>query len=102
MIEYRIGKVAEVEVEGVKSIQVPVSITKQIGIKHNEQREAVPIVEGFGFSIVIPVTDLPSTDRKKFVEAKVKEAYQKYLLEQNKYEDLNGLSFSETEQKEKC
>lgn len=94
IVEYKIGKVMEVEIEGVKNIQVPVSITKQIGTKHTEFHEELPIEESFSFNVAIPVADLPAVGRVEFIKSRIEEVYQQCVLEQEKYKDISNISFS--------
>ena len=94
---YKIGKVVGVEIEGQKAIQIPVTVSEQVDVRHGElpERKEIPVIKTSTFNVGIPVTDLPAFGKRKYIKTKIKEAYQQYLANQDKYKDLDNLEFTE-------
>ena len=92
---YQIDKVLEAEIEGQKSIQIPVTVSEQTGLRNDEHGTEIPIINTLRFSIVIPLANLPATGKKLFVKNEIKKAYLQYLADQDKYKDLDNLEFTE-------
>ena len=91
---YQIGKVAETEISGEKAIQIPVTVSEQIGTRNDDNIE-IPIIDMVSFSVAILLASLPITGKKQFVKEEIKKAYLQYIANQNKYKDLDNLEFTE-------
>lgn len=92
---YKIGKVAEAEIEGQKVIQIPVTVSEQTGIKNDEHGNEIRIINTVRFTVAIPLMSLPKTDKKLYVKNELKKAYQQFLADQDKYKDLEDMEFAE-------
>lgn len=92
---YKIGIIAEIVVEGTKLIQVPVTITEQMGVRHDEKLNEIPITNTVSLTVGINVADIPAIGQKLFLKERIKEAYLMYLSDKTKYEELDGMEFTE-------
>lgn len=92
---YKIGKVVEAEIEGQKAIQIPVTVSEQIGIRNDEHGNEIPIVNTVRFTVIIVLANLPATDKKLYVKTEIKKAYQQFPTDQGKYKDLDGMEFTD-------
>ena len=67
---------------GVKMLQVYILITDYLGIRHDEHGDEIARKKMRSFGITIPVSELPSTNKKAYVMNKLKTAYKQMKAEE--------------------
>ena len=95
MKTYKTGKVAEVEIALGKAIQIPVSVSEEVGIRNDEKGNEIPIINTIRFNVAILLANLPKSGKKVHIKEEIKKAYLQYLADQHKYKDLDNLEFTE-------
>lgn len=74
--EYEITNAEIVQTEtGTKILQALAKVTDYQGIRHGEHGEEIPRTKIVTISVAIPVSELPSTNKKAYVMGKLKIAY---------------------------
>ena len=91
----RTYKIMNVNSNG-ENLSVSVQVSEQIGTKNDEwgNPEAIIIKENVG--VVIPIAELPATQKKAYVMNKLKLAYIAMKTEREKYKAFIG--YEETEE----
>lgn len=94
--EYEITNAGIVTTEtGVKVLQVSAKVTDYLGIRHGEHDEEIPRTKIRTIGVVIPVSELPSTNKKAYVMGKLKMAYKATRQEEKGAQVLVGYKSTE-------
>lgn len=60
---------------GAEILQIGAKVTEHLGIRHGEHGEEIPRTKTQTIGIAIPVSQLPSTNKKAYVMREIKVAY---------------------------
>ena len=91
----RTYKIMNVDSDGT-ILNVSVQVSEQIGIKNDEHGNEIPIILKENVGVVMPIVELPATQKKAYVMDRLKLTYKQAKAEKEKYEAFVG--YMETEE----